>query len=171
MDDHENMRASDADRQETVERLRTALDDGRLKLEEYLERMGHAYEAVTYGDLGPLTADLPKTRSVAKPSQPAPPAPAHAAPAPARPAEVERSGWFAGLPKPLKVAWTAWTIAVSVNVVVWVLVCITATSLIYPWPLWVAGPWGAVLLAISATTSSSRRGRQPPPRPLPPGQG
>jgi hypothetical protein len=171
MDDHENMRASDADRQETVERLRIALDDGRLKLEEYLERMGHAYEAVTYGDLGPLTADLPKTRSVAKPSQPAPPAPAHAAPAPARPAEVDRSGWFAGLPKPLKIAWTAWTIAVSVNVVVWVLVCITATSFIYPWPLWVAGPWGAVLLAISATTSASRRGRQPPPHPLPPGQG
>lgn len=166
MDDRQNMRASDADRQETVEHLRTALDDGRLKLEEYLERMGHAYEAVTYADLVPLTSDLPKTRAVAKPQEPVPPAPA-----PARPAEVDRSGWFAGLPKTLKVAWTGWTIAVSVNVVVWVLVCTTTAQFIYPWPLWVAGPWGAVLLAISATTSASRRGRQPPPHPLPPGQG
>jgi hypothetical protein len=166
MDDHGNMRAADADREETVERLRTALDDGRLKLEEYLERMEHAYQAVTYSDLVPLTSDLPTTRAVAKPSQPAPPVPA-----PARPAEVDRSGWFAGLPKALKVAWTAWTIAVSVNVVVWVLVCTTTAQLIYPWPLWVAGPWGAVLLAISATTRASRRGRQTPPHPLPPGQG
>jgi hypothetical protein len=60
---------------------------------------------------------------------------------------------------------------VSVNVVVWVLVCTTTATLIYPWPLWVAGPWGAVLLAISATTRASRRGRQTPPHPLPPGQG
>jgi NAD-dependent oxidoreductase involved in siderophore biosynthesis len=30
MDDRQRMRASDADRQEVIERLRTALDEGRL---------------------------------------------------------------------------------------------------------------------------------------------
>ena len=166
MDDQGNMRAADADREETVERLRTALDDGRLKLEEYLERMEHAYQAVTYSDLVPLTSDLPKTRAVTKPSQPAPPVPA-----PARPAEVDRSGWFAGLPKALKVAWTAWTIAVSVNVVVWVLVSGTTGHLQYPWPLWVAGPYGAALLAVSVAVAQFRRGRGPDgPPSLPPGQ-
>jgi hypothetical protein len=54
MEDRPDMRASDAERQEVVERLRGALDEGRLKMDEYLERMGLAYEAVTYGDLVPL---------------------------------------------------------------------------------------------------------------------
>jgi hypothetical protein len=162
MDDQQNMRASDADRQQTVDRLKAALDEGRLKLEEYLERMGHAYEAVTYADLVPLTSDLPRTRAVAKPRETAP------APATARPAEVDRKGWFAGLPKVLRLAWTGWSIVVSVNVVVWVLVCVTSVQFVYPWPLWVAGPWGAILLALSATTG--RRGQQPPPHPLPPGE-
>ena len=62
MDDHLRMRASDADRQQVIERLRTALDEGRLKMDEYLERMGQASEAVTYGDLAPLYADLPVDR-------------------------------------------------------------------------------------------------------------
>ena len=53
------MRASDHDRQEVVDRLRGALDDGRLTLEEYLDRMAHAYQAVTHADLVPLCADLP----------------------------------------------------------------------------------------------------------------
>jgi hypothetical protein len=42
MDDRRKMRASDADRQEVIERLRTALDEGRLKMDEYIDRMGQA---------------------------------------------------------------------------------------------------------------------------------
>jgi hypothetical protein len=44
MDDRQKMRASDADRQEVIDRLRTALDEGRLKMEEYIDRVGHASE-------------------------------------------------------------------------------------------------------------------------------
>ena len=66
MDDRQDMRASDADRQEVVERLRGALDEGRLKMNEYLERMELAYEAVTYRDLAPLCRDLPEARPVAR---------------------------------------------------------------------------------------------------------
>jgi hypothetical protein len=154
MEDRPDMRASDADRQEVVERLRGALDEGRLKMDEYLERMGLAYEAVTYGDLVPLYRDLPEAGHVAKPEAAAAPAQA-----PAPRAEVVKRHGFAGLPTPLKVLWTIWATVVSVNVVVWVLVSATTAHLIYPWPLWVAGPWGVVLLGVSALVTTIRRGR------------
>jgi len=154
MEDRPDMRASDADRQEVVERLRGALDEGRLKMDEYLERMGLAYEAVTYGDLVPLYRDLPEARQVAKP-EPAPPP----APAPKPQAEVVKRGAFASLPTPVKVLWTIWATVVSINVVVWVLVSATTAHLIYPWPLWVAGPWGVVLLGVTALVTTVRRGR------------
>lgn len=47
---------------------------------------------------------------------------------------------------------------VSINVVVWVLVSATTAHLIYPWPLWVAGPWGIVLLGVTAIARTIRRG-------------
>ena len=150
MDDHQRMRASDADRQQVIERLRAALDEGRLKMDEFLERMGQASEAVTYGDLAPLYADLPVTGSVV-PRESAVPVPA-TGPQPA----VARRG-FAGLPAPLRVLWTIWAAAVSVNLVIWVLVSATTAQLIYPWPLWVAGPWGAILLVVSVCVGRGRR--------------
>jgi len=164
MDDRLRMRASDADRQEVVERLRAALDEGRLKMDEYLDRMGLASEAVTYGDLAPLYADLPESGSVAR-REPAPD------PAPVRPPAAVRRTGFAGLPTPLKVLWTIWGAVVLVNIVVWGLVSATTAQLIYPWPVWVAGPLGAVLLAVSFGVTQMRHdGRTDPPR-LPPGPG
>lgn len=162
MDDRQKMRASDADRQEVIERLRTALDEGRLKMEEYIDRVGHATEAVTYGDLAPLYADLPESGAVARPD-PHPPAPA--TPPPAPPVRASRGG----MPTPLKVLWTIWGAAVSVNLVIWFIVSVSAHHLIYLWPVWVAGPWGAILLAVSVGTAQIRRGGQPGPQ-LPPGQ-
>lgn len=162
MADHDRMRASDADRQEVIQRLRTALDEGRLKMDEYLDRMGQASEAVTYGELTPLYRDLPETSPVAR--EPAAPV----LPPVAGPSAVAARGGFAGLPASLKVLWTVWGAVVSVNLVVWVLVSATTGQLIYPWPLWVAGPWGAVLLAISASVSHGRRS-DPGPCRLPPG--
>jgi Domain of unknown function (DUF1707) len=168
MDDRLKMRASDADREKVVERLRAALDEGRLKMDEYLERMGHASEAVTYGDLAPLYADLPESGSLARREPAAAPAPA---PAPAPPPAPARRTGFAGLPTALKVLWTIWGAAVLVNIVVWGLASATAAAVIYPWPVWVAGPWGAVLLAVSFGVTQMRRdGRADPPR-LPPGSG
>jgi hypothetical protein len=157
MADHEKMRASDADRQEVIQRLRTALDEGRLKMDEYLDRMGQASEAVTYGELTPLYADLPASSPVVRPGPAAP-----AAPAVRRPATPSQSG------HPLKVVWTVWGAVVSLNVVIWVLVCASAGQLVYPWPVWVAGPWGAVLLVLTVCLPHGR-GSQPDPRRLPPG--
>ena len=64
MVDTDAMRASDRDRQEVVDRLRAAVGDGRLQMDEYMERMEAAYEAVTLGELAPLCVDLPARSSV-----------------------------------------------------------------------------------------------------------
>lgn len=54
------LRASDADRERVAERLREALAEGRLDMEEFDARLGAAYAARTYGELVPLTRDLPE---------------------------------------------------------------------------------------------------------------
>ena len=70
-------------------------------------------------------------------------------------------GYLAALPTVLKILWTIWLTAVSVNVVVWALVSGTGGHLAYPWPVWVAGPYGAVLFAVSAGVVLFRRSRPP----------
>ena len=45
----------------SAERLRAALDEGRLDLHEYDERLQRTYAAKTYGDLDGLLDDLPAT--------------------------------------------------------------------------------------------------------------
>lgn len=52
-------RASDADREAVVERLREAAGDGRLSLDELESRIEAAYVARTYAELDPITRDLP----------------------------------------------------------------------------------------------------------------
>ncbi len=136
--DKSMLRASDADRQEVIERLRTALEEGRLKMDEYVQRMEQASEAMTYGDLAALYADLPEAGTVARRDV--------AALAPQRPRPVAAPGMFADLPTPLRVLWTIWASVVFVN---------------YPWPVWVAGPWGAILLAVSVSVAQARRGKPP----------
>jgi hypothetical protein len=52
-------RASDAERDRTVEALAEASAEGRLSLEEYSQRSEAALRARTVGELSELTADLP----------------------------------------------------------------------------------------------------------------
>lgn len=53
------LRASDADRERVAEILRDALAEGRLDMEEFEERLEATYKARTYGELTPITRDLP----------------------------------------------------------------------------------------------------------------
>jgi len=53
------VRASDADRDQTIEALAAASAEGRLSLEEYSQRSDAALGARTLGELTSLTADLP----------------------------------------------------------------------------------------------------------------
>lgn len=57
------LRASDADREHIASRLHHATVEGRLSAEELDERLGALYSARTYGELDPLVADLPMSRS------------------------------------------------------------------------------------------------------------
>ncbi|HEY2520160.1 MAG TPA: DUF1707 domain-containing protein [Streptosporangiaceae bacterium] len=70
------MRASDADRDQTIEVLAAASAEGRLGPDEYSERSEAALGARTLGDLARLTGDLP-----AGPAAAVPAAGPHAAPA------------------------------------------------------------------------------------------
>jgi hypothetical protein len=146
-----------------VDRLAAALEEGRLKMDEYVERIGLAYEAMTYGDLAVLSSDLPEAGPVTK-REAAPPAAAALAAAAPR-------GVVTDLPAALKVLWTIWLTAVAINLIVWVLVSGTAGDLVYPWPVWVAGPSGAALLAVSAGVTAIRRGRRPATQHSPGGKG
>ncbi|GGX65141.1 DUF1707 SHOCT-like domain-containing protein [Streptomyces minutiscleroticus] len=58
-DELPDLRASDADRERVAEQLRDAVAEGRLTMEEFEERLEAAYRARTYGELAPLTRDLP----------------------------------------------------------------------------------------------------------------
>ena len=66
------LRASDVDRERTVELLRQAAGDGRLTLVECEERMEFAYAARTLGELARLATDLvgPREQPVRTESDP-----------------------------------------------------------------------------------------------------
>jgi len=133
------MRASDRDRDLVADTLREHMAQGRLTVEEFNERLEQVYASKTYGELAKITADLPDIDLENLPAQ--------------RPAADRRPA--KRVDKGLKAAWAAWAMASSINWVIWLLVSITSLELIYPWPLWVMGPWGAVLVV---TTIFSRTG-------------
>jgi hypothetical protein len=57
-------RAADRDRDEVAVILGEALATGRLTSEEHAERLESVYAARTYGDLEPITRDLPRERTL-----------------------------------------------------------------------------------------------------------
>ncbi|MFE2039475.1 DUF1707 domain-containing protein [Streptomyces sp. NPDC059477] len=67
-DDAPELRASDADRERVAEVLRDALAEGRLDMTEFEERLDQTYRARTYGELAPITRDLPGAGVAAPPA-------------------------------------------------------------------------------------------------------
>lgn len=61
------MRASNADRERVAEALHEAATEGRLDLHELDGRLAQVYAARTYGELLPLTRDLPQPRAAFTP--------------------------------------------------------------------------------------------------------
>ncbi|WP_433240499.1 DUF1707 SHOCT-like domain-containing protein [Streptosporangium sp. CA-135522] len=68
MNDSGGIRASDAEREAAVERLRVASVEGRLTLGELTERTEAAYTAVTQAELVVITADLPSAGQAPAPA-------------------------------------------------------------------------------------------------------
>lgn len=74
--DPTRLRISDHDRHQVAEVLRQAAGEGRIDLDELDERLEATYNAKTYGELVPITADLPvrTTGSLPAPPPSVPPA-------------------------------------------------------------------------------------------------
>src|ERR1700733_2043426 len=51
--------AANADRDRAIDVLKAGFAEGRLTKAEYDDRVARVYASRTYGELGPLTADLP----------------------------------------------------------------------------------------------------------------
>jgi hypothetical protein len=126
------MRAADSDRKRVAEQLRSAHDEGRLDLGEYDERVQQAWVARTYGELEALTADLLQPRR-----DPAARGEMRRLDSPHCRAPSHGHG---------RQAVAAWAGASAINLAIWAIVSLITLSWVYPWWIWVAGPWGAVLL-------------------------
>jgi Domain of unknown function (DUF1707) len=136
------LRAADSDREAVATTLGRALSDGRLTVDEYEERLAKAYAARTYGDLAGLTADLPNAPSPQHTPAPGPgraPQPAGAS----SPAPWMRAG--------LRAVWAPWITVALIVTAIWLATSLGNGRFDYFWPIWVIGPWGAVLLARTIT--------------------
>jgi len=141
--DAASFRAGDADRERVAERLRVALEEGRLNLHEYDDRLRQAYAARTYADLDALIADLP---GVTPPSQ--------SQVVPAATAADNAAAWRptadGKYPDPTRrwvvKQWDGWISVVVVCTLIWFVTSVFSGEGAYFWPIWVAGPWGALLL-------------------------
>ncbi len=119
------LRASDADREQIVDALRQHHAEGRLTVDEFTERMHRAYTAKTFGELEPLTRDLPPLP---------PPLPELRGP---DPISVAKQRFYHHL---LSYVWTN-----AFLVAVWALGCVAAGHLLFFWPSWTLIGWGLVL--------------------------
>jgi hypothetical protein len=127
----DEMRAGDSDRQLVADKLKKALDEGRLDIVEYDERLQKTYAAKTYGDLNGLLDDLPSTSLTAARPAAAPVESVEPAPAPVasrRPGQLIRAGLggFGGI--------------FVVGTVIWLISSISSGHMTYFWPVWLLIP-------------------------------
>ncbi|MEW2355208.1 DUF1707 domain-containing protein [Spirillospora sp. NPDC029432] len=131
-----DMRASDADRDRVASTLREHCAQGRITMDELEERLEATYAARTLGQLEEVTHDLPEEDL-------------HQLPVPAdqRTSYVpERKGQGGELYRAgMRGMWATWATVSGINLVIWLAIALTG-NLVYPWWLWVAGPWGIMLL-------------------------
>lgn len=144
------MRAADADRERYAARVRQALEEGRLSLSEMDERLRDVYGAKTFGELDRLVADLPgltpqEQAQLAQVPQATRVPPSRHEPNP------KLAPWLSFL-------WRLWLVAVVVNLVIWFVASIASGQILYFWPIWVAGPWGALNVALMIVFPPSKRG-------------
>jgi hypothetical protein len=145
------MRAADTDREAVAHRLAEHMSLGRLTVAEYEDRVARAYAAKTYGELTELTRDLPSSRPTPRP------APQRVASGSCAPA-AWGGPWTAGR----RAVWGSWLSTAVIVTTIWLISSLSAGTFLYFWPIWVIGPWGAVLLA--QTLGGGGRPRHDRPR-------
>lgn len=144
------MRASDADRDRVTEALREHAAQGRITMDELHERIDATYAARTIGELQAITADLPEEDLYALP------VPATRSHPPVFPGQTTLDRFGGGR---LQQNWYAYASVNAVCVTIWLITSVVAGQLIAPWFLWVAGPWGAVLIMRTLLGSPPGRDR------------
>jgi hypothetical protein len=139
------IRASDDDRERTVSLLREHHAAGRLTLDEFNERLDKAYAAKTLGELDELMSDLPAIDLYRLPDASLPPHYRRQIPGSGSlQAAAAGSGVARGhgrFSPAWQAAWGSWFSVTLLCFVVWAL-----SGAGYVWPLWIAAPWGAVML-------------------------
>jgi hypothetical protein len=141
MPDNPQLRASDDDRDRAASLLREHHAAGRLTAEEFQERLDAAYQAKTVGDISKLLADLPSIDLYRLPDE----SMRRMAHASERPAAVPASS-HGRLSPAWRGAWASWASVSMLLFVIWLITAISNHSANGLWFLWIAGPWGAILL-------------------------
>jgi len=124
-----SIRASDADRDRAASLLREHHAAGRLTPDEFEERLDNAFAAKTIGEIDGLLRDLPSVDLYRLPDAALTRQPRQAQP----PRRRHPGAWRA--------AFGSWFTVTLLCFVIWAL-----SGRGYVWPLWVALPWGAVML-------------------------
>jgi hypothetical protein len=109
--------------------LTAAVGDGNLTLAEFDRRSEAVVAARTAEELDATVRDLPRPSSVPR---------------------APRAG--------LAASWLTWAAVVALCSVIYVITCVSSGTMLYPWPIWVAGPWGMVLLAHSIAAATTGLG-------------
>ncbi|ODU00219.1 MAG: hypothetical protein ABS81_24265 [Pseudonocardia sp. SCN 72-86] len=115
------LRVGDAERERTEALLRSHVGAGRLDLPEFESRLDAVYAARTQGDLDAVTRDLPTPTSAPRTVR--------------APRNLQRAAM-----------WAPWALVGAICLVVWLATSVGTGSVQPFWPVWVIGPWGAVLL-------------------------
>ncbi len=123
-------RIGDAERERAVTRLGDHVGAGRLDLAEFEGRSAAVYAARTRADLDAVFVDLPDGHGRA-----------------ARPARDPRTVHRIVMTS----VWGSWLASSVVCLVIWAMIAVAQGSPGYFWPMWVIGPWGA-MLAIGTLT-------------------
>ncbi|MBW8487465.1 DUF1707 SHOCT-like domain-containing protein [Actinomadura parmotrematis] len=132
------IRASDADRDRVAGALREHCALGRITTDELQERIEAVYAARTLGQLEEVTSDLPEEDLHARPVPASQRAPQGGA-AKAHGGHLQHGRAWA--------AWGSWASVSLVCTVIWLISAITTGTVDNFWPIWVMGPWGALILA------------------------
>lgn len=125
-DQGDSMRASDAEREAVAERLRLAMSEGRLDINEYDERLRGLYASSTQAELARFTDDLPA---------PQPPAPDPEV----EKKERQRKKWLK--------SWRDWAGTAFILVAIWAVTSIVTGEMLSFWPVIPMGIWAAILFA------------------------
>jgi len=134
-------RASDAERERVIAALGRHMAEGRIDAVEYDERAARVYETTMREDLTVVLSDLPALPESSSNATKA------------REARPRVPIWQ-------RIEGGAWLSVGVIVLVIWGAISLAAGEFTYPWPIWVIGPWGAVLVLRAVTGVEGKCGQR-----------